>query len=191
MHRSLRSPFRNFSPRDIIYILLGAASFHLCSLFIPHFPGFSSLNFNTYLVPQEPSAPIVQDSWHPSQQLSPIPHLPTPNLEHEIPETELVGHAPGWTIFRNLYMADGTLFIVTSNPKSFPNIDLVTSTGLPASATPESIAERMPTDRDMAIITPQEAHRRWGGQSNRNNVFPVGGSTVRLHELPSGSSLTF
>jgi hypothetical protein len=67
----------------------------------------------------------------------------------------------------------------------------MTSTGLPASPTPESIAERMPTDRDMAIITPQEAHQRWGGQSmDLNNVFPVEGSTVRPHELPSGSSLT-
>jgi hypothetical protein len=81
-------------------------------------------------------------------------------------------------------MADGTLFIVTSNPESFPTIDLITSTGLPASATPESIAERMPTDRDMAIITPQEAHQRWGGHSmmDLNNIFPVEGSTVRpLH----------
>jgi hypothetical protein len=83
-------------------------------------------------------------------------------------------------------MADGTLFIVTSNPESFPSIDLITSTGLPALATPESIAERMPTDREMAVITPQEAHQRWGGQSMMeiNNVFPVEGSTVRLLTLP-------
>src|SRR6266436_5857016 len=80
MHRSLRSPFRKISPRDVIFILFGAASLHLCSLFLPHVPGSSSVNFNTYLVPQEPPAPTVQDSWHPPQQLSPIPHLPTPNL---------------------------------------------------------------------------------------------------------------
>jgi hypothetical protein len=79
-------------------------------------------------------------------------------------------------------MADGTLFIVTSNPDSFPDIKFMTSTGLPAENTPESIADRMPTSRDMSIITPQEAHQRWGGdQSTReaNRIFPVDGTTVR------------
>jgi hypothetical protein len=59
----------------------------------------------------------------------------------------------------------------------------MTSTGLPAENTPESIAERMPTSRDMSIISPEEAQRRWGGdQSTRepNRIFPVDGSTVRL-----------
>jgi hypothetical protein len=152
---------------------------HLWSSFLPHVHGSSSVNFNTYVVPQEPFAPTVLGSWHPSQQRNPPPQSPTPNLEHEIPPTELVSHAPGWTIFRNLYMADGTLFIVTSNPESFPTIDLMTSTGHPALSTPESIAERRPTDLGMAVITPQEAHRRWGGQSkDLNNIFPVEGSTV-------------
>lgn len=201
MRRSLRSRFRNISPRDAILILLGAASMHLYTSFLPHVHEPSSINFNAHLLPQEPfhnvprPAPTALDSWHPPQQRMPPsspPQSPIPNLGLEIPQTELVSHAPGWTIFRNLYMADGTLFIVTSNPEAFPSIDLITSTGLPASATPESIAERMPTDRDMAIITPQEAHQRWGSQSmmELNNVFPVEGSTVRPHTLPSGSSLT-
>lgn len=178
MHRSLRSCFRNVSPRDAIFILLGAASMYLCSSFLPHLHEFSSINFNDIRVPRP--APTILDSWHPPQQCN--PPSPIPNLRHEIPQTELVSHAPGWTIFRNLYMADGTLFIVTSNPESIPSIELMTSTGLPALNTPESIAERMPTARDMAIITPQEAHRRWGGQSRTelNSVFPVEGSTVRL-----------
>ena len=202
MHRSLRSRFRNISPRDAILILLGAASMHLYSSFLPQVPEPSSINFKPlYDIPRP--APTVLDSWHPPPQRNPPappsppspplpPQSPIPNLEHEIPQTELVSHAPGWSIFRNLYMADGTLFIVTSDPESFPSIDLITSTGLPAEATPESIAERMPTDRDMAIITPQEAHQRWGAQSmmDLNNIFPVEGSTVRPHTLPSGSSLT-
>jgi hypothetical protein len=200
MHRSLRSRFRNISPRDAILILLGAASMHLYTSFLPRVHESPSINFNTHFIPQEPlhniphPAPTVLDSWHPPQQRDPPspPQSPIPNLGHEIPQTELVSHAPGWTIFRNLYMADGTLFIVTSNPESFPSIDLITSTGLPALASPESIAERMPTAREMATITPQEAHQRWGGQSTMelNNVFPVEGSTVRPHTLPSGSPLT-
>jgi hypothetical protein len=193
MHRSLRSRFRNISPRDAILILLGAASMHLYSSFIQD---SSSSIFNTHLSSQEtlpniprppPSVPL--DAWHPPQPRKPSPPpppSPAPNLGHEIPQTELVSHAPGWTIFRNLYMADGTLFIVTSNPESFPTIDFMTSTGLPASNTPESIEERMPTSSDMSIITPEEAHWRWGGQSKQehNNVFPIEGSTVRLHTPP-------
>jgi hypothetical protein len=190
MHRSLRSRFRNISPRDAILILLGAASMHLYSSFSPHIQESSSIVFNTHLSSQDSlqdiiprPAPTVLDSWHPPQQRNPPPsqHTLLPDLEHDIPQTELVSHAPGWTIFRNLYMADGTLYVVTSTPESFPSIDLITSTGLPALNTPESIAERMPTPRDISIISPQEAHQRWGGQSmsELNNVFPVEGSTVR------------
>ncbi|KAH9994041.1 hypothetical protein BJV77DRAFT_1144094 [Russula vinacea] len=191
MHRSLRSRFRNISPRDAILILLGAASMHLYSSFIQD---SSSSIFNTHLSSQEtlpniprppPSVPL--DAWHPPQPRKPSPPpppSPAPNLGHEIPQTELVSHAPGWTIFRNLYMADGTLFIVTSNPESFPTIDFMTSTGLPASNTPESIEERMPTSSDMSIITPEEAHWRWGGQSKQehNNVFPIEGSTLLFND---------
>jgi hypothetical protein len=182
MHRPLRSCFR-----DALFILLGAASMQLCSSFLPHLHEFSPITFNNIRVPHP--APAVLDSWHSPQPCN--PPSPIPNLGHEIPRTELVSHAPGWTIFRNLYMADGTLFIVTSNPESIPSIDLMTSTGLPGLNTPESIAERMPTARDMAVITPQEAHQRWGGQSI-NNVYPVEGSTVRNNTPLSGSSsLTF
>ena len=196
MYRSLRSRVRNISPRDAILVLLGAASMYLYSSFLPHVHEPSTINFKPFHSIPRP-APTALDSWHPPPQRNPPspppqPQSPVPNLEHEIPQTELVSHAPGWTIFRNLYMADGTLFIVTSNPESFPSIDLMTSTGLPASATPESIAERMPTDREMSIITPQEAHQRWGAQSmmDLNNVFPVEGSTVRPLTPPSGFLLT-
>ena len=197
MYRSLRSRFRSISPRDAILILLGAASMHLISSFSSQVQE-SSIVFNTHLsspdslhgIPQPVQS--VTDPWHipvPRKAAPPPPPPPppppaptlTPDLGQEIPQTELVSHAPGWTIFRNLYMADGTLFIVTSNPDSFPSIDFMTSTGLPALNTPESIAERMPTFRDMAIISPQDAHERWGGQSkdDLNSVFPVEGSTVR------------
>src|SRR6266478_5498142 len=153
MHRTLRSRFRNISPRDAILILLGAASMHLYTSLLPAFRESSSVNLNAHLALQEPlhniprPAPTVLDSWHPPQPRKPPsspPSPPIPNLGHQIPEPDLVSHAPRWTIFRNLYMADGTLFIVTSNPESFPSIDFMTSTGLPALDTPESVTERMP-----------------------------------------------
>lgn len=193
--RGLRSRFRVISRRDAILILLGAASMHMYSSFSAPPPEAHSIIFNTHMTTRDHThhvhEPVQHDpgldsAWNhapPRDPLPPPPILPSPpDISYEIPQTELVSHAPGWTIFRNLYMADGTLIIVTSNPDSFPDIKFMTSTGLPAENTPESIAERMPTSRDMSFITPEEARRRWGGeQSTRepNRIFPVDGTTVR------------
>jgi hypothetical protein len=195
--RGFRSRFRFITRRDAILILIGAASMHLYSSYLPP-PTGSAIIFNTHLSSQDPLHPIpppaqlvepVQPARNirkrPPPPRDPLPTSPSsiPNIEYEIPQTELVSHAPGWTVFRNLYMADGTLFVVTSKPDSFPDIKFITSTGLPAENTPESITERMPTSRDMSIISPEEARRRWGGeQSTRepNRIFPIEGSTVRL-----------
>jgi hypothetical protein len=194
--RGLRSRFRFITRRDAILLLLGAASMHLYSSFSPP-PTGSAIIFNTHLSSQDPLHHIpppvqpvepVQQPVRNTRKRPPLRDPPPPSsslipdIKHEIPQTELVSHAPGWTIFRNLYMADGTLFIVTSNPDAFPDIKLITSTGLPAENTPESITERMPTSRDMSIISPEEARRRWGGEQSTgepNRIFPIEGSTVR------------
>ena len=192
MRAAFRARFRAISPRDAVLILFGAASMRVYSSFSPPVQeSSSSIIFNTHVssqdtLPNIPPVPAVPDSWSPPQQPRdppPLVVLPSsiPNLEHEIPQTELLSHAPGWTIFRNLYMADGTLFIVTPNPDTFPDIQFMTSTGLPAQNTPESIAERMPTSRDMSLISPEEARQRWGGEPSTgdpNKIFPIEGSTV-------------
>ncbi|KAI9463734.1 hypothetical protein BJY52DRAFT_1425225 [Lactarius psammicola] len=182
MRGTFRAPLRAISPRDAILILLGAASMHLFSfLFPPVHDSSSSILFGTHLPSQDSQtnvSPALVDTWQ-------SPSSTTPNLGREIPHTELISHAPGWTIFRNLYMADGTLFIVTSNPESFPDIRLMTSTGLPALNSPESIAERMPTSRDISFINPEEAHRRWGGDHSTrelNRIFPIDGSTLLFND---------
>ncbi|KAH9176539.1 hypothetical protein EDB89DRAFT_1845835 [Lactarius sanguifluus] len=183
MRGTLRAPFRAISPRDAILILIGAASMHLFSfLFPPIHDSSSSILFDTRFPSQDPQtnvSPVLLDTWQ-------SPSSTTPNLGNEMPHTELISHAPGWTIFRNLYMADGTLFILTSNPESFPDIKLMTSTGLPALNSPESIAERMPTSRDLSFISPEEAHRRWGGDYSTtrelNRIFPIDGSTLLFND---------
>jgi hypothetical protein len=180
MRATFRAPFRAISPRDAILILLGAASMHLFTfLFPPVHDSSSSIVFDTHLPSHDPQSnvsPALPDTWHPPSASS-----TAPNLGREMPHTEIISHAPGWTIFRNLYMADGTLFILTSKPESFPEISLMTSTGLPAVNSPESIAERMPTARDISFISPEEALRRWGGDHSMrglNRIFPIEGSTV-------------
>ena len=108
--------------------------------------------------------------------------------------TKILAHAPGWTIFRNLYMSNGTLFIVRDDPLNneegdfvavdqWPLVRMMTSTGLPGYATEESIREREPTDRDMAFITPAEAASRWG-----ENIYTVNGTSVRTHSWHLSSS---
>ena len=145
-------------------------------------------NNNNLLHPQHPAALSL-----PSSLLSSLPPSDDPAIDitTTIPETVLISHAPGWSLFRNLYMSGGTLFIVTSDPAAFPDISLLTSTGLPAENTPESIQARMPTAKDMAVITPREAHRRWGGEpllGHKNRIFPIEGSTVRSLTRPTHAS---
>ncbi|KAF8891721.1 hypothetical protein BD779DRAFT_1670694 [Infundibulicybe gibba] len=124
-----------------------------------------------------------------------LPSTPTQvplNLDlgraEELPETSVDLHAPGWTLFRNLYMANGTFYIVSSLPASeFPEIRMMTSTGLPAFNTPENIALREPTNLDMEIITPAAARQRWAGQGQeqeRHWVRTIEGSTM-LYNDPS------
>lgn len=108
---------------------------------------------------------------------------PSPvDLAHELPETTVITHAPGWTIFRNLYMSGGTLFVVTSNSSStFPHPRFMTSTGLAADSTAENARSREPTSADLDFLTPEEAKRRWGGDvagGQRNRVWTVEGNTV-------------
>lgn len=105
-------------------------------------------------------------------------------LVHALPETGIIAHAPGWTLFSNLYMSNGTLFILTSKPPSdFPEVRMMISPGLWAYNTPENIALREPTKSDMDFITPEAAQIRWGGNVNkgrRNRVWSVEGNTVSV-----------
>lgn len=123
------------------------------------------------------------------------PNLPEANLkqldlEYELPETKITAHAPGWTVFENLYMANGTLYVVSSHPQSdYPDIKYITSTGLFAVDSPENIAARMPTRRELSFITPEQARLRWGppraklaSKGARNRVFSVQGNTFLVND---------
>ena len=84
-------------------------------------------------------------------------------------------------------MSNGTIFIVAdeNGRKTFPEIRMMTSTGLEADSTPENGAMREPTDQNMRIITPEEAKARWVGVAGvrrgnvENRVWSVEGNTVR------------
>jgi len=98
-----------------------------------------------------------------------------------IPETEMIQHAPGWTVFKNLYMSNGTFYVVSDKPRSeFPELSYILSIAIPALATPENVRARLPTDQQMDFIGAKDAQRRWGPvkPGEKNRIWPIAGSTV-------------
>jgi hypothetical protein len=85
-------------------------------------------------------------------------------------------------VFRNLYMSNGTFFIVSDTPADFPEIRLMTSTPLTAENNPENIKAREPGPYSMVIVGEGEARRMWGDdvrKGKKNRVLSVDGNTVR------------
>lgn len=68
----------------------------------------------------------------------------------------------GWTIFNNLYIYNGTMFIVADSPKRFPDRMLLTSSGAPIFNEPADVARRTPSDKDMQIISRERAADLFG-----------------------------
>jgi len=189
---------RTRSLRDVVLILLGATSMHLASVLMGFQEPTGSIIVNTQvsshfmeeynnsavspLDVEEPAKPKERETQKPLLTGDAV----AANLAYNFPETTIVSHAPGWTVFRNLYMSNGTLYIISSQPaSSFPDIQYITSTGLAALNTPENIAARMPTADDMDIITPTQARYRWGGNPDRaepNRVWSIEGNTFLVNE---------
>ncbi len=104
-----------------------------------------------------------------------------PTALSSLPHTSIAAHAPGWTLFRDLYMSNGTLLIVSPSKEDFPEIRMMSSTGLSAENTPENIALREPTKETMDFLTPERAHQRWGSEDESvYRVLSVKGNTVSL-----------
>ncbi|KAF9038352.1 hypothetical protein BDZ89DRAFT_982421 [Hymenopellis radicata] len=104
----------------------------------------------------------------------------------QLPQTQVIAHAPGWTLFRDLYMANGTLYILSSNESShFPEIRKMISVSMKAEASPENIAAREPTEYQMTFITPDTARRRWGlNNDTAVRVSTVSGNTLLFNDPP-------
>lgn len=184
---------RSRSMRDAVLVLFGALSMHIATSFLGalHPNVFSGdIIVNTQVEQQRIADPyLVEDS----RANVPLPKLPQSDaakvaLENEIPETTMVSHAPGWTVFKNLYMSNGTLYVVSSHPQShYPDIQYITSTGLYAENTPENIAARMPTKNEISFITVEQARLLWGpsrsqlrAKTARNRIYNVRGNTFML-----------
>ena len=68
----------------------------------------------------------------------------------------------GWTIFDKLYLLNGTLYIVSDEPSKIPIRQFMISTGVPVENGDVEYAKRVPTDKEMQVITPQRAKQSFG-----------------------------
>ncbi|EPS95320.1 hypothetical protein FOMPIDRAFT_1043637 [Fomitopsis schrenkii] len=84
-----------------------------------------------------------------------------------VPQTNIVAHVPGWTILDRLYMLNGTLYIVTDEPETVPELKRIMSTGIFIENGPVAQANRIPTDKDMRVISTEEAKRLFGVDASR------------------------
>ena len=78
----------------------------------------------------------------------------------------------GWTIFDKMYIYNGTVYLVSDEPETFPDRKFMTSSG--ANIEDKKVAVRLPTEKDMRIISTSEARKLFGTGANR-----VQGVTVR------------
>lgn len=181
--------------RDAVLVLVGAFCMHIATsffgIFQPElFSGDIIVNTQVNHHDTSPQSPIVDHHADAPPQVISTVEPPTVDVAFDFPETTIEAHAPGWTVFRDLYMANGTLFVVSSHSASeFPEIMFMASTGLPAENTPENIAARMPTEKELAFITPTQARKQWGAQlsptnpiSQRNRVYSVQGNTFLFND---------
>lgn len=165
------------SRRDAFLLLIGAFFMHMCSMLFSQQTIFIDAHQSTV----DHTVTSTQFRIRPvtvTQTTTAVAAIETPSVAYGVlplPDTSVLAHAPGWTLIRNLYMSNGTLFLVAteSQRSKFPEIRMMASHPLPAFNTPENIAAREPSIFDMTFITPEEAQSRWG-----NRILLVEGNTV-------------
>jgi len=129
-------------------------------------------------------------------------HLSWYSKEKRIPQTNVIHHAPGmarlfgngvnflylsatgWTIFDNLYVLNGTVYVVTDAPESVPPRERMTSTAIDVRNGKEAVAARLPSDREMRIISTEEGRKIFG-----TTAEIIDGVTVRIFLHPCHSDL--
>jgi hypothetical protein len=71
----------------------------------------------------------------------------------------------GWTILDNLFVLNGTVFVVTDYPDSIPDLITITSTGVEIHNSKEDIDSRTPGDREMRVVSPNQAESLFGSSA--------------------------
>lgn len=79
-----------------------------------------------------------------------------------VPETNLIAHVPGWTIFDRLYILNGIVYIVSDDPDSIPDVSFILSKGIPIDPGREAELARLPTDEHIRVISAEKARQLFG-----------------------------
>ncbi|KAF8273430.1 hypothetical protein EI94DRAFT_1715877 [Lactarius quietus] len=59
----------------------------------------------------------------------------------KVPRTKIITHAPGWTMFDKMYILNGTVYLVSDEPETFPDRKFMTSAGINIENSPKCTAE--------------------------------------------------
>ncbi|KAH9480565.1 hypothetical protein JR316_0007165 [Psilocybe cubensis] len=150
----------------------------LLALFV-FFSSSSSLStINTVLVER----PQDHSTNHTSR---PISHLQRPaesllNWGSTLPpESTIVSHVPGWTLFDKLYILNGTVYIVSDRPVTVPDIQFIYSKGIFIEPGQEAELSRLPTEEQIRIISTKEAKAMFG-----TNAQIIDGVTLLVNDPP-------
>jgi hypothetical protein len=175
----------------MVFFMVGAATVYVWAMFKARSPSIQSMHIDVSHSSggrgRDESRTVfltstVTATTTVSAVATPTSHAILPH--QDLPLTEVLAHAPGWTLYRNLYMSNGTLLIVTDDKgrRRIPEIRMMVSTSMEATVQPENIAGREPTPYVMRVISPQDAKTRWtsmtGDAKNLNRVWTVEGNTV-------------
>lgn len=144
-----------------------------------------SSQFTNYPFLQSPSS--THRSPNPNGTLEPKKFetaLSWKNSE-KVPDTVIVAHAPGWTIFDRLYALGGTLYIVTDDPTSVPNKKYILSTALRIANGPIESAKRIPTDKELRVISTADAKTLFGSRADVLDGVTVSPAISSQSPVPS------
>lgn len=93
-------------------------------------------------------------------------------------------------MFDRLYFKDGTFYVVTDTPEEVPELKLVISSGVFLTSGAADEQKRLPSDKDMKVISTDEAHKLFGTQAERlDGVTVCPGFMSRLQDAPNVTSV--
>ncbi|KJA14321.1 hypothetical protein HYPSUDRAFT_150577 [Hypholoma sublateritium FD-334 SS-4] len=78
------------------------------------------------------------------------------------PETNILSHVPGWTIFDKLYILKGIVYVVSDDPSNVPDIRFMYSKALNIAEGKEAEDSRLPDASDIQVISPKQAAKLFG-----------------------------
>jgi hypothetical protein len=84
-----------------------------------------------------------------------------------------------------MYIYNGTVYLVSDEPETFPDRKFMTSSAAIIQNDAETVAARLPTDKDMRIISTSAARKLFGTGANRVQGVTVRTFTALLETSPS------